>query len=219
VDLLADFEDPTAARLVETGTPVRNGYWFPYNDMEPGCKQTPAIGEPYLPARPPKPSPAGGGLALQGQWNDCDGFGGMAGVHFDQTMGDKGDYFAPNAPYDLSGYTGITFWGMAVPGSENRLRVRFLTTDETPPERGGTCDTSDHLGDCEDSFGLRVSLPTDGSWAQVTARFSDAGFTQEGFGRKIIWNPAHVLSLQVRSFYGGNGGSYDFWVDDFYLIH
>jgi hypothetical protein len=162
------------------------------------------------------PSPKGGGLALHGQWRDCEGFGGIAGADFDQTGGDKGDYFAVAAPYDLSGYTGITFWGMAVPGSENRLRVRLPTTDETTRERGGTCE--DGPVQCDDSFGLPVSLPTDGTWAQVTLRFSEPRFKQEGFGQTFAWNPARVLSLQMRSFYGPNGGRYDFWLDDIYLI-
>jgi hypothetical protein len=218
-NLLADFEDPAAARLVETGSPARHGYWFPYNDMSAACTQMPAIGELYVPETPPAPSPKSGGLALHGKWMACDEFGAIVGVDLEQTTGDKGDYFSPNSTFDLSDFAGITFWGMGAPNHANVFRVGLTTTDETPPEGGGTCvEPADHGFKCQDSYGENFSLPTDGSWAQITLRFSDARFTQQGFGKVFAWNPAHVISVQVRSRDLSVDSSYDFWLDDFYLF-
>jgi hypothetical protein len=55
-DLISDFEDLAAATVVMSGTPTRNGYWYPYNDdnpkgMDATCIQVPKSGPQVVPPR------------------------------------------------------------------------------------------------------------------------------------------------------------------------
>ena len=49
-------------------------------------------------------------------------------------------YMGPKVPYDLTGYTGITFWAMSSTTADNKLRVKIPMTDETKIADGGSCD-------------------------------------------------------------------------------
>jgi hypothetical protein len=83
----------------------------------------------------------------------------------------------------------------------------------------GVCDES-MLGPdrCGDEWGKLFTLPSDGSWAPVRVRFSDAGFGQEGWGQAFPWDPADVFGIQFQTVRGASGGLYDFWIDDIYLV-
>ena len=62
------------------------------------------------------------------------------------------------------------------------------------------------------------ALPTNGTWTQITVKFSDTTkFKQEGWGQTFPWNPTHVTSIQIQSQGTEIGQSYDFWLDDIYL--
>jgi len=51
---------------------------------------------------------------------------------------------------------------------------------------------------------------------QVTVKFSDATFAQEGCGAVFPWNPADVTSIQIQS--QEKNEMYDFWIDDIGFI-
>ena len=224
-NILSSFEDPTAATILQAGTPPRNGYWYSYNDMAATCVQMPANMAAYVGSTPPTPSPGPsptmGGMALHAQWTGCSTWGAGVGADLNQPQLEAGTYSGPKVPYDLTGYTGVTFWAMSSMTADNKLRVKLPMTDETKIADGGNCNEADPtigMNKCSDDWGQVFSLPTNGNWQQVTVTFSDATkFKQEGWGHTFPWNPAHVTSIQVQSQGSEMGQSFDFWLDDFYL--
>jgi hypothetical protein len=229
-NLLSDFEDPTAATIVQAGTPPRNGYWYSYNDMSTTCMQTPANGAMYVGAAPPTPpgaspgpSPTMGGNALHAVWTGCATWGAGVGADLNQPQLEAGTYSGPKVPYDLTGYTGITFWAASSTAGDNKLRVKLPMTDETKIADGGNCNEADPtigMNKCSDDWGQVFSLPTNGSWTQIVVNFGDSTkFKQEGWGHTFPWNPMHVTSIQIQSQGSETSQSYDFWVDDVYLLN
>jgi hypothetical protein len=227
-NLLSDFEDATAATIVQAGTPTRNGYWYSYNDMAATCVQMPANGAAYVGSAPttppgasPGPSPTMGGNALHAVWTGCSTWGAGVGADLNQPQLEAGTYSGPKVPYDLTAYQGITFWAASSPTGDNKLRVKLPMTDETKIADGGNCNEADPtigMNKCSDDWGQVFSLPTNGSWTQIIVKFSDSTkFKQEGWGHTFPWNPAHVTSIQVQSQGSEMGQSFDFWLDDFYL--
>jgi hypothetical protein len=234
-NLLSDFEDVAAATIVQAGTPARNGYWYSYNDWaadgvdKDTCMQTPMSGPQamaksiptptYVGEAPPSADGSGqaGSLALHAQWNGCSVWGAGIGADLNQPMlPDGGTYSGPKVPYDLTGYTGVTFWAAVTPNSDSdtALRIKFPMTDETKVADGGNC-VEDTNTKCSDDFGYKFNLPANGNWKQITVKFSDAAFATEGWGKQFPWNPMHVTSIQIQS--QNMGEKYDFWIDDMYL--
>ena len=122
----------------------------------------------------------------------------------------------PRVPYDVTPYKGVTFWARAAIGSDTALRIKFPMVDETKVEDGGHCSESG-LSRCGDSFGTKFTMPVDGSWKQFTVRWTDAAFSQEGWGKPFIWRPEAVTSIQIVSVYTAQ--TFDFYVDDISFIH
>ena len=210
--LLSDFEDPAAATVVRVGSPPRNGTWNAYNDESATCVQTPAAGAPYV----GEPPPAGtspfsrGSLALHGRWAGCTSWGGGIGADINTpVVADGATYFGPKVPYDLSTYSGVTFYAMAAPGSDTHLRFKLTMRATTPVQGGGACD--DTVNVCGDDWGLQFDLPGNGTWKQYIVRFSGVAFGQEGWGAVFPWNPSDVTGVQIQSV--DVGEPYDFWID------
>jgi hypothetical protein len=219
-NLLSNFEDPAAATIVQSGTPLRNGYWYSYNDASATCVQMPANMAPYVGSTPPMASPGPSGMmALHAVWTGCSVWGAGVGADIGQPILDGGMYTGPKVPYDITGFTGITFWAMSSMTGDNKLRVKIPMTDETKIVDGGKCDEAVvGVNKCSDDFGMVFSLPTNGSWTQITVSFTDTTkFKQEGWGQTYAWNPKDVTSIQVQSQGTETSQPYDFWLDDFYL--
>ena len=232
-DLISDFEDVAAATVVMAGTPSRNGFWYAFNDDNPGgmdrtCVQMPkaapqtlAMGLPperYIGVEPPGGVYAGstGSRALRGTWSGCVIWG--AGIGADLNLPlvpDGGTYTGPSVPYDVTPYKGVTFWARATIGSDTSLRIRFPMVDETKVEDGGQCSES-ATNRCGDSFGEKFDMPSDGSWKPFTVRWTDAAFAQERWGAVFPWNPQHVTSIQIVAV--NRAEPYDFYVDDISFI-
>jgi hypothetical protein len=224
-DEISDFEDVAAATVLMQGG--RNGYWYTYNDDNPKgtdstCVQDPPSGPQMTPpvtyfgTEPPTKAPnTTGSLALHGKWTGCSVWGAGIGADLGQPAQDGGTYTGPKVPYDVSAFKGITFWAMAAAGSDTALRIKLPMTDETKVEDGGICVESS-TNKCSDDFGYKFSLPANGNWKQITVRWNDAAFVQEGWGAKFDWNPAHVTSIQIQS--QDKNESYDFWIDDMGFI-
>jgi hypothetical protein len=232
-NLISDFEDTAAATVVQAGTPPRNGYWYTYNDDNPAgtdttCMQVPPSGPQRLPLPPATyvgSAPAAGvhagsagSFALEGKWSGCSIWGAGIGADLNQPMvADGGTYTGSKVEYDVTSFTGVTFWAMAVSGTDTHLRLKFPMSDETKLADGGKCDEAiEGTGKCSDDFGEQFNLPTNGTWKQFTIKWSDAGFKQEGWGKAYTWNPAHVTSLQFQAV--DKGETYDFFIDDVYFV-
>jgi hypothetical protein len=229
---ISDFEDLAAATVVMAGTPARNGYWYTYNDdnpkgTDPTCMQTPPSGpqvapampSAWIPEAPPTAAPSGqtSALALHVTWKGCTVWGAGLGADLNQpALPDGGTYTGKKVAYDVGPYTGITFWArVSSADSDTMLRIKFPMSDETKVEDGGECMESS-TNKCSDDFGAAFALPTNGNWKQITIKWADAGFKQEGWGAIFAWNPAHVTSIQIQS--ADKNELYDFWIDDMYFI-
>ena len=222
--MLSDFEDLAVATVVRAGSPPRNGTWYTYNDGSATCLQAPAPMTGSVPAQtyvgeaPPTSAPSGisGSLALHARWSDCDAWGAGIGADINVPVTPDGAvYTGPKLPYDLTRYTGITFWAMATPGTDVQLRLKLPMRAETRIEDGGTCTESDTFK-CSDDWGEVFTMPSNGNWKQVTMRFSDRFFQQEGWGATFAWNPTDVTSIQIQAV--DRTQAYEFWIDDVYLI-
>jgi hypothetical protein len=218
-NLLSDFEDPAAATIVQSGG--RNGYWYSYNDASATCVQMPPNMAAYVGDTPPTPSTGPSGkMALHAVWTGCSVWGAGVGADIGQPALDGGMYVGNKVPYDVTPYTGITFWALSSATADTKLRVKIPMTDETKIADGGSCDEAVvGVNKCSDDWGQVFQLPTTGKWVQITVKFSDATkFKQEGWGQTFPWNPAHVTSIQVQSQGSELSQSYDFWLDDMYLL-
>jgi hypothetical protein len=214
------------------GTPARNGYWYTYNDDNPkgtdsSCVQTPPSGPQVAPAMPASWVPeapttqapsgvTGGAFALHVSWMGCTVWGAGIGADLNQPVMDGGTYMGKKVAYNVGAYTGITFWArVSSADSDTALRIKIPMSDETKVEDGGDCVEASN-NKCSDDFGYKFSLPTNGNWKQITVKWSDAAFAQEGWGAVFPWNPAHVTSIQIQS--QNPNELYDFWIDDMYFI-
>jgi len=231
-NLISDFEDASAAIVANVGEPPRNGHWFAYNDDNPkgtdgSCAQVPPADverapQPpavYVGSAPPTARPGGtGSRALHAQWSGCVVWGAGIGADLNEPTADAGAAGGGKSVYDVTPFRGVTFWAMAGAGSDASLRMKFPMTDETKMADGGDCDESMlGPGKCSDNFGEPFSLPMGGTWKQFTIKWSDATFSQVGWGVHFPWNPTHVTSIQIESV--DKGPAYDFWVDDIYFIN
>jgi hypothetical protein len=219
-NLLADFEDPVAV-VTMSGSPARNGQWYAYNDGSSTCIETPAADTQYATAVPPTfDGTPNNTRALHAQWTGCFIWGAGVGSDLNVPIVAGGVYTGPRVPYDLTGYTGITFWARSASTADNMLRVKLLMTDETRIADGGNCNEADPaIGSnmCSDSWGKLFALPTNGAWQQIAVNFADLSFKQEGWGHIFPWNPAHVIAINFQSQDAEVGQLYDFWLDDVYL--
>ena len=120
-------------------------------------------------------------------------------------------------PYDVSGYTGIVFWGMS-PAS-NTVKVQFSNDDTVPS--GGKCGQNDASVDqCWDHFAALVSLTN--TWQRFEVKFSD--LRQDGWGHPVpsgVFDAttAHGINFEIL---GPNSATAppaaaDFWIDDVYF--
>jgi hypothetical protein len=111
---------------------------------------------------------------------------------------------AAKTPYDVSAYSGISFWVRADKGSS--IRFKMPMTDDTKTTDGGNCVDS-ATSKCSDDFGANIALTK--SWVKKTVMFST--MKQEGWGKKFTWTPAHVTSIQFQV---PVVAAFDVWIDD-----
>jgi hypothetical protein len=201
-DTISDFEDGTGSVLPNGG---RNGGWYSYVDTAPTCMVMPAPNGTATAAEIP------GGrcnsmFAMHFTGMGCSVFG--AGVGTDLAAPAAGDggtaTTAAKTPYDVSAYTGISFWVRADKGSS--IRFKMPMTDDTKTTDGGSCVDSP-TSKCSDDFGSNIALTK--NWVKKTVMFST--MKQEGWGKKFTWTPAHVTSIQFQV---PVVTAFDVWIDD-----
>jgi hypothetical protein len=200
---ISDFEDGSGSVLPNGD---RNGGWYSYTDTAPTCMVMPAPNGTATAAEIP------GGrcqsmFAMHFTGTGCSVFG--AGVGTDLAAPASTDAgattgSAAKTPYDVSMYTGISFWVRADKGSS--IRFKMPMTDETKTTDGGNCMEST-TAKCSDDFGANIALTK--NWVKKTVMFST--MKQEGWGKKFTWTPAHVTSIQFQV---PIVAAFDVWIDD-----
>ena len=200
-DTVSDFEDGSGSVLPNGD---RNGGWYSYVDTAATCMVMPPPNGTATAAEIP------GGrcqsmFAMHFSGMGCSVFG--AGVGTDlaaPAATDAGTTAAAKVPYDVTAYTGISFWTRADKGSS--LRFKMPMTDETKTTDGGSC-TETAAAKCSDDFGSNIALTK--SWVKHTVMF--AAMKQEGWGKKFTWTPGHVTSIQFQI---PIVAAFDVWIDD-----
>jgi len=204
-DTISDFEDGSGSVLANG---MRNGAWYSYIDTAPTCAVMP------LPHAAVTAGEIPGGrcaslFALHFTGTGCSVFG--AGVGTDlaaPAAGDAGATSTAKVPYDVTGYSGISFWSRADKGTS--MRFKMPMTDETKTTDGGNC-TEVATAKCSDDFGANIALTT--KWIKHTVMFST--MHQEGWGKVFTWTPGHVTSIQFQV---PVVPMFDVWIDDVAFI-
>ena len=105
--------------------------------------------------------------------------------------------------YDLSAYTGITFWAKAVTSSST-MYVNFPDRNTDPA--GGVCKPGGIV--CNDTYGKGMAVGT--SWSQITVPFSI--LSTDGAGAPGGFDQAHVYAIEFHA--APKEMPFEFWVDD-----
>lgn len=192
-DLIDDMEHTGGAVPELHG---RSGFWFTYHDDTPGAVISPPSGLPFRmaesgdPCRKRAVHVTGGPFA---QWGAGLGFG----------VGN---------PYDVTRYTGLSFWIKGKLTSTSLVRVS-LTDKDTDP-KGGLCDpkATDGPNACHDHFGEQFRISED--WSQVTVLFGDLrqsvwGRLASRFDRQTLYDVHFEFPV---------GAQFDVWLDDVALL-
>jgi hypothetical protein len=202
---VSDFEDGTGSVLPND---MRNGGWYSYVDTAATCSVMPAPNGTATAAEIPGGRCASM-FALHFTGTGCTDWGAGVGTDLKAPAAtDGGTTAGPKVPYDVSGYTGVTFWARSDKGSQ--MRMKMPMTDETKTTDGGECVES-ATSKCSDDFGANIPLTK--NWVKRTVMFST--MTQEKWGKAFTWNPAHVTSIQFQV---PKGAAFDVWIDDVAFI-
>jgi len=133
------------------------------------------------------------GLHVSGR--DFNSWGSGVAVDLNKPAGDP----ATKAPYDATGYTGITFWARA----ESPTTVTVALPDADTDAAGETCTTCDHH--------YYKTLQVTTNWQRFTVAFSGLVLEPGSAPPPTAFKPSGVVSLQFRLAPGQN---YDLYLDD-----
>jgi len=192
-------------------TAGRQGAWYTYNDGSPGATQQPSpIEDPFLPTN------ATAAVGIYAARTSGEGFGDWgAGFGFDVNnqgceADEHGDPIDPacspsgiRRTYDVSGWTGISFYARSVAGTDVSVDFKVPTEHETPIADGGTCDGTV----CSDAYFIRVTFESE--WSLFEISFED--LAQAGFGESFAFDPTAVFGMQWQI---PAGASFDIAVDE-----
>jgi hypothetical protein len=153
-----------------------------------------------------------------------NGIASASAVHLDCLIADQYGwcedtltFASSDAPFDISAYSGIVFWGMSA--VSNTIKVQISNGDTVPA--GGKCGQSDASSDrCWDNFATDVTLSD--TWQRFEVKFSS--LSQSGWGHPVasgVFDPttAHGINFEVLgpTSAGGPPVTADFWIDDIYF--
>lgn len=163
----------------------RNGFWFTFNDGD--GTQTPEQGATFTMTDITRDDSTRCARSVAtGAFSD---FG--AGLGFDLVR---------NAAYDVSKYSGITFW--ARNDTATPVTLSFAT-ESTEPVAGTPA--------------FEYQLTLDDTWQEITVMFDDLELSSwfDNTDGSIVWNPAEVLKIQFKT---GSGDEHDIYIDDIYFV-
>jgi hypothetical protein len=192
LELIDSMEDGSGSIDFTAG---RSGFWFSFNDKS--GKQYP---ETDLPGSFPMSSldrPRGSShYAARSFGSGFSGWG--AGIGFDVRA---------QAPYDASGYAGISFWARSAPKASTALRVNV--PDIGTSALGSECE----VASCGDDFGHELSLETSFQYYS----FVWADLAQRGWSGRVFPN-IDASKIYGLRFQIDPGADFDFWIDDVTLL-
>ena len=133
---------------------------------------------------------------------------------------------------DLGAYSGITFWAMADPSGTQTIRVQMSDRNNDP--RGGICNAADpnSVADCFNEFSIPLTLTN--TFTRYTIDFSSLQQDQTWGDRPnpdvpdlqhvydisfAVDLPTCVASSTTTCAGGPPSVSFDFWIDDIYLVN
>jgi hypothetical protein len=171
----------------------RIGHWFAYNDGSTTTTQTPPPN--VAPTRPdPIQPPRGNSNYAMHTYGKFTTLGGI-GCSLD---GSTSNTVEVPSPYDVSGYTGITFYAKGTPAD---LQVIVQTVETAWTMYGGTCPSSSCAGNRMD-----ITLSST-AWTLYMVPFTSL---MQG---TYPFNAHHALTIDF-DVYAAAGANADFWIDD-----
>ena len=188
--VIDDGEDNNNQVLAQKG---RGGYWYTFADK--GSTVTPTAGA------------LGGTFSM----NPGGANGSQFAAHMNGKIAASGTVYAglgfnfadPKAPFDVSGYKGISFWARRGENSTGSIRVKL--PDVNTDQDGRVCT------ECFNDFGTDLELTT--TWTKYTVIFAGA---QQMPG----WGAPRPAGVEAAKMYGVQwqvntpGAEYDIWIDD-----
>lgn len=195
-----DMEDGNANLLMTDG---RDGHWYVFTDQSGGFLNPNPFEQFVMAYNEPIRDDSGRSARFQG--GSFDDWGAALALHF--IGGEDG----PNEPYDISRFSGITFFARAL-GGANQLVVLFPNIDTD--ERGELCNPfSGGENACDNHF--QHVLELSGEWSSYSVLLEDL-VQGPGEGRR----PARFDAEQVFGvqFAAPANVSFDIWIDDLSFV-
>jgi hypothetical protein len=195
-----DLEDKNAQILVADN---RDGYWFV--DAAPGSVVTPPKGMFATEAG----GPPGSTQAVHVS-GTVTGYGGSVGLKFMSGT-------IPCA-YDISAFSGVTFWAKSNGGP---VTFSLNLTSTTPADQGGDGSCSGTAAmQCYDDYTKDITASLGADWKQVTVNFNATDLKQGGWGAKVPLDMTKGFGLQVKfpPPTPDAGLNVDFWLDNIAFI-
>jgi len=195
-DQIDDFEDQDAFILRLS---MRNGPWYGVADATATGTMGPTMTIGPLATADLRPGGTGTAALHLAATGFAD-WGAGVGADMVNQMGKK-------APYDMSAYTAIRFYGKIGSGSTSTVKVLFPNVYSDAD--GAKCVDTDSTKRCGDHLFKSVSgLKT--AWDLYEVKFSD--LAQQGFGLpQTGFDPTGVYSVQFTL---ANKLPIDLWIDD-----
>jgi hypothetical protein len=196
--LIDDFEDANSSLAHFSG---RRGFWVTFNDATPGSVQTPAAGQTFYMT---KGGANGSSYAARSTGKGFTSWGAVVAAIFFPGN--------PSPLYDISKYSGITFWAKVAAGSATTVRVAIPDKNTLPPSANGLCVETGG-GRCNDHFQEQVTLSND--WTQYTIKYSELREQGWGVPQQPAFEPHAAQSIQ---FAFDAKLDFDFWLDDLSFV-
>jgi hypothetical protein len=177
----------------------RDGYWFV--DYAPGGVLTPPKGMFAAEAGGPP-----GSMYAVHVSGTVTGYGGSFGLKF--TSG------AIPCAYDISAFSGVTFWAKS-----NGAPVTFSVnlTSTTPADQGGdgSCSGTGAM-QCYDDYTKDITTSVGSDWKPITVNFNATDLHQAGWGAKVPLDLKKGFGLQLKfpTPAPDAGVNVDFWLDN-----
>lgn len=195
LSLIDDLESGSAPLLPDIDD--RTGAWYVYNDETPEATQSPpACGEPFAPSAPGVPPSLASARSSGSGFTDWGaGFGfdlNNAGMEPQIIDGECVIDYSTRMIYDVSEYTGISFYGRSFKGPLN-VDIKLPTFVETPTEEGGSCEGGPNV--CGNAYQSYKTFTSE--WQGFEIPFSD--FRHPNWGPKFDLDLTQAIGLQFQT--------------------